>query len=73
MKQVKQAETEVARRMKVARQKRKLSQQALAELAGVDRKTINRIENNHFSPNVETLVRVCSALDVKVSAFLKGI
>jgi len=73
MKQVKQVENEVARRMKFARQKRNLSQADLADLAGVDRKTINRIENNHFSPNVETLVRVCSALDVKVSAFLRGI
>jgi putative transcriptional regulator len=61
----------VARRMKVARINRNLTQGELAKKAGVDRKTINRIENNHFSPNVETLVRVCSVL--KISAFLRGI
>ena len=33
-----------------------LSQAALAEVAGIDRKTINRIENGHFSPALDTLV-----------------
>jgi len=37
------------------------SQAALAEKAGVDRKTVNRIENEHFSPNVDTLARLAKA------------
>jgi DNA-binding XRE family transcriptional regulator len=41
------------------------SQQALADLCDVDRKTINRIENGHFSPNLDTLVRIFAALDIK--------
>lgn len=47
------------------RKKRKLSQDALADKAGVDRKTINRIENNHFSPSMDTFFRICGALGVK--------
>jgi DNA-binding XRE family transcriptional regulator len=48
-----------------------LSQAALAQLAGVDRKTINRIENGHFSPALDTLVRLSSALSVTPSSLLK--
>lgn len=66
-------EKEVAKRLRSARQKAELSQSDLAEAAGIERKTVNRIENGHFSPNLETLTRLCSALDTKLSAFLKGI
>ena len=48
-----------------------LSQARLAEIAGVDRKTINRIENGHFSPSLETLFRLCFVLEVEPSAILK--
>jgi transcriptional regulator with XRE-family HTH domain len=40
-------------------------------LAGVDRKTINRIENGHFSPALDTLVRLSSALAVTPASLLK--
>ena len=66
-------EKEVAKRLRTARHKAEMSQQDLADSSGIDRKTVNRIENGHFSPNLETLVRLCSALDTKISAFLKGI
>lgn len=41
------------------------SQAQLALMIGVDRKTINRIENGHFSPNLENLVKIFEVLDVK--------
>lgn len=41
------------------------SQAQLAIIIGVDRKTINRIENGHFSPNLENLVKIFEVLDVK--------
>jgi len=66
-------EKEVAKRLRVARTKAELSQGGLADAAGIERKTVNRIENGHFSPNLETLVRLCAALATKLSAFLKGI
>lgn len=39
------------------------SQDDLARRAGVDRKTVNRIEKGHFSPSLDTLVRLSIALD----------
>lgn len=42
------------------RTKHGLSQAKLAKLSGVDRKTINRIENNHFSPSLDTYLRILS-------------
>jgi DNA-binding XRE family transcriptional regulator len=47
------------------RTKLEYTQQQLADICGVDRKTINRIENGHFSPNLDTLVRIFDALSIK--------
>jgi transcriptional regulator with XRE-family HTH domain len=47
-----------------------LSQARLAEIAGVDRKTINRIENGHFSPALDTIVRLSVALGISPSTLL---
>jgi len=62
---------ELADRLLALRSKHDLSQARLAELAGVDRKTINRIENGHFSPALDTLVRLSSALSVTPASLLK--
>ena len=43
-----------------------LSQEALANIAGVDRKTINRIENGHFSPSIDTMVLIALALNADI-------
>ncbi|MEO8363032.1 MAG: helix-turn-helix transcriptional regulator [Ilumatobacteraceae bacterium] len=61
----------LAERLFQFRQKNELSQARLAELAGVDRKTINRIENGHFSPALDTIVRLCVALGVKPADLLR--
>lgn len=50
-----------------------LSQEALAKAAGIDRKTVNRIENGHFSPNLDTFFRLCVALNVRPSEIMKGL
>jgi DNA-binding XRE family transcriptional regulator len=49
------------------REKLELSQSEVAELAGIDRKTVNRIENERFSPSIDTLTRISVALRVRVS------
>jgi putative transcriptional regulator len=63
----------VARRIKELRLKKELSQDGLATLAGIDRKTINRIENGHFSPSLDTFLRICRALSIKPTQLLEGI
>lgn len=64
-------ERKVAEKIKDLRIERGMSQNALADKAGIDRKTVNRIENNHFSPNLNTLFRLCDTLSVKPSEILK--
>jgi len=54
------------------RNERGFSQARLAELAGVDRKTINRIENGHFSPSLDTLTRLSVVLKCKLSDLVEG-
>lgn len=52
--------------VKNSRTNLKLSQEGLAQIAGIDRKTINRIENGHFSPSIDTLVRISVSLNSKI-------
>lgn len=56
--------------IKTSRTSLQLTQENLAEIAGLDRKTINRIENGHFSPSVDTLIRISFALDSKIPMFV---
>ena len=72
-KTVQPKERKVAKRLLDLRVERGLSQGALADKAGVDRKTVNRIENDHFSPNLNTFIRLCKALKVKPSQVLENI
>ena len=69
---VKDKRVRLAEKLYELRQDNHLSQARLAEIAGVDRKTINRIENGHFSPALDTIVRLCVALGVNPSEMLKG-
>jgi putative transcriptional regulator len=55
-----------ADRLVALRAERDFSQARLAELAGVDRKTINRIENGHFSPSLDTLTRLSVVLKCRL-------
>ena len=51
----------------------KISQSKLAEMSGISRTTISRIENGILIPDLITLVRIARALDVKLSELLEGI
>lgn len=66
-------ERDFGARLRVVRKQQGLSQTALADAAGVDRKTVNRIENGRFSPNLNTLMRLAYSLSVSVSDLLRGI
>lgn len=44
-----------------------LSQEALAERCGVDRKSISRMETGAFSPRLDSVFNVAEALDIPVS------
>ncbi len=50
-------------RLKSARAAKDLSQQALAELVGVSRQTINSIEKGDYNPTIKLCIAICKALD----------
>ena len=60
----------VASELRKLRINAELSQDELAQRAGIDRKTINRIENGHFSPTLDTITRLSLVLKIKPGALL---
>ncbi len=52
--------------IKVERARRKLTQEQLAELAGVTRKTINTIETGRFVPSTVLALKLARVFDVRV-------
>lgn len=73
MKTTNPKQTAVHNRLRSLRLDAGLSQEELAKAAGIDRKTVNRIENGHFSPNLDTFFRLCVALNVRPSEIMKGL
>ena len=49
-------------RLKLARVSKDLSQQALADLVGVSRQTINAIEKGDYNPTINLCRAICKAL-----------
>lgn len=56
-----------AKKLKQRRNSIRMSQANLAYLTGVDRKTINRIENGHFSPSLDTMLRIALVLKLNTA------
>ena len=50
-------------RLKAARTAKDLSQEALAQLVGVSRQTINAIEKGDYNPTIRLCIAICHALD----------
>lgn len=50
-------------KLKAARAGKDLSQQALAELVGVSRQTINAIEKGDYNPTIKLCLAICKVLD----------
>ena len=51
-------------RLKIAREKKKLTQEELAEKTGVTNNYISNIERNKSIPSLETVVKICNVLDI---------
>ena len=50
-------------KLKAARTAKDLSQQALADLVGVSRQTINAIEKGDYNPTIKLCISICKVLD----------
>lgn len=62
-----------ARNLRNAREKAGLSQDALADKAGMHRNAIALLEAGKRDPKVSTVVKLAKALGVKASDLLKGL
>ncbi|WP_327671800.1 MULTISPECIES: helix-turn-helix transcriptional regulator [unclassified Streptomyces] len=58
---------EIGDRVRAERERQRITQERLAELADLDRKTVNRIEQGTYSTLVDHLIRIARALDVPLS------
>ena len=61
---VRQQRRELGQRLRALRRDRDLTQEQLAERAGVDSKTISRAENGHFNIGVDLISALARALEV---------
>lgn len=50
-------------RLKAARAAMDLSQEALAQMVGVSRQTINSIEKGDYNPTIKLCLAICHALN----------
>lgn len=61
----------VGAHIRAARLHANLSQERLAENAGLDRQAINRIEQGHASPKLDSLLLIADALDVPLADLVR--
>jgi transcriptional regulator with XRE-family HTH domain len=59
----------IAKRRKVLN----LTQDDVAETTGLSNNFISNIENNHSIPSIETLMKICEALNATPDYFLLGV
>jgi len=57
--------------IRAARLHANLTQEKLGERAGLDRQSINRIEQGHASPILDNLVRIADALDIPLADLVR--
>lgn len=62
---------DVGKQIRILREHRGLSQQALASSSGLSRNTLSLIERGQTSPTVSTLKSLVSALSVDINAFFQ--
>lgn len=67
-----QAVVYIGDRLKDLRTQRALTQQELADKAGIGKNTVNRIERNDAEPHMSTLRKLARALDVDPAKLVKG-
>lgn len=63
-------ETEIGRRLRNYRDGLRLSQQALADRAGLSSQSISNYEGGYSAPSLDTIVRLAVALDIPASAIV---
>lgn len=60
----------IGKRIAEHRLQQHLTQERLAEMSGISNNYLSNIENSHSIPSLETLINICSALDITPDAVL---
>src|SRR4051794_33261155 len=60
----------LARNIQSLREKRRITQSALAALAGIPRSTVTHIESGEGNPSLSNLTRIADALQVSIEELL---
>ncbi len=58
----------VADNIRIARLKKRLSQEKLAEMVDISTKYLNMIENRKANPTIVIVVKICMALDIELNS-----
>lgn len=66
MENIKKKQFEIFEILLEARFQKRLTQQDVASIAGLNINTVSRLEANKYSPKVETLLQICEALDLQI-------
>ncbi|WP_314411346.1 helix-turn-helix domain-containing protein [Streptomyces kroppenstedtii] len=61
----------IGENIRTARREAELSQERLAEMAGMDRQAVNRIEQGHAAAYIDTLIRIAAALRVPLADLMR--
>jgi transcriptional regulator with XRE-family HTH domain len=63
--------TELGHRLRRLREERGLTQQAVAQAAGIATDMVSRLENGHYSsPGLRTLLRIAEGMGISIAAML---
>jgi transcriptional regulator with XRE-family HTH domain len=62
---------QIGDRVRAARLERKLSQEKLGEATGLDRKTVNRVEQGTHGTLIDHLLLIAAALETPLSELVK--
>ncbi len=60
----------IGEKIKILRQKKRLTQKQLGDLCGMADSAIRRYENGRAKPKIETLQKIADALDIKISELI---
>ena len=65
--------TTFGQRLKELREERRLSQEALADKAGLDRTYVSLLERGKRKPGLKNLLRLASGLGIELSELVRGL
>lgn len=60
----------ISENLLIQRRRKNLTQEAVAEAAGISTKYYNLIENGRTNPSITNIVNICNALDIELSALM---